>query len=133
MGIEFHPDQWLEIFKNNPVLIVLVAGTVGGTAATQIVKQLWLAFFNAQVATARYKAIVRLVAVLATFAFTNELWETFIGEHGSGLRHVVSLTSAVASPFTYVMVRAAIAWKFPAFAARLGGNPPPPKPPTDAA
>jgi hypothetical protein len=118
---EFHPDQWLRIAQEHPVILVLIGGALGGSALTQAVKLTYLAWcqgMHPQITDARFRNSVMWLAILSTFLFTNELWENLIGEHGSGLRHVVSVTSGISAPLTYKTVRALVAWKFPGFAAK---------------
>ena len=122
MEFQFRPDQWLEILQHNPVLIVLLAGAAGGMAFTQIIKSLYLAFRTTAISRARYMSSVRLLAVIATYVLTNLLWSQIIGELHSGLRHIVGLTSGLIAPFLYSIVKAAIAVKWPTFAAKLGDN-----------
>jgi hypothetical protein len=124
--MDFHPDRWLAILVQYPVITVLVAGAVGGMCLTQVVKSIYFAWFNGtKISDSRYRASVLMLTVLVTFLFTNELWEGLIGEHGTGLRHVVSLISACTAPYAYKGARGLIAWKWPGLAAKLGGNVPP--------
>jgi hypothetical protein len=127
--MEFHPSQWLEILAKYPVISVLLGGAVGGMCLTQILKQVYFALPIRTLSDARYTALVLVVTVIVTFLFTNELWETVIGDHGSGLRHVVSLASACTAPYAYKGLRIVIAWKWPGLAAKLGGNDLEPTPP----
>jgi hypothetical protein len=132
MDFEFHPDQWLAILRGNPVLLVLLGGMIGGTAFTQTAKLFYLAFpsvlglaGSGSVSEARYNFSITVLASMATFAITDWLWLVIIHDTGTGLRHPVSLVAAVACPYAYKGVKALVAWKFPAFAAKWGDNNPP--------
>jgi len=121
--VDVEPSHWLEILHNNPVLLVIVGGMVGGNAATQTVKLTYLAWFKVDaVEMDRYRISVMWLAVLTTFLLTNRLWEAFIGEKGTGLRHVAALIAALASPYVYRGAKAAVAWKFPEWAAKWGDH-----------
>ena len=121
--MEFEPEKWLEILKHNPVLVVMLGGLIGGNAITQTVKLTYLAWFKVEaVDMARYRVSVMWLAVLTTFLLTNRLWEMFIGERDTGLRHVSGLIVALASPWVYRGVKAGVAWKFPEWTARWGDH-----------
>lgn len=125
MDFEFHPEQWLEIARHNPVLVVLFGGQLGGAALTQAAKRTYVAWANgSKISDKRYANSVMWFAILWTFIATNALWEAMIGDHSSGLRHVVSGIAAVAAPFAvYPLVRWAVAKKFPDFADKwMSGN-----------
>lgn len=122
--MDFEPSHWLEILRNNPVLVVMLGGLVGGNAITQTVKLTYLAWFKvAAVDMDRYRVSVMWLAVLTTFLLTNRLWEAFIGGKDTGLRHVAGLIVALASPWVYRVVKAGVAWKWPDFAAKWGDHP----------
>ena len=118
MEFDFKPELWLRILHDNPVLIVLIAGALGGSALTQAIKLSYLAWFKQPVTDARFHNSVMWLAIVATFALTNALWEGLIGETHSGLRHVVSAVAGMSAPLSYKTVKALVAWKWPGFAER---------------
>jgi hypothetical protein len=122
MDFEFHPDQWLRMLQQYPVLQVLLGGAIGGTCFTQLVKKSAAAFAPLAISDRRYRVSVLWLSVLSTFSTTNWLWLGIIHDTGTGLRHVVSIIAGVSSPFSYDGMRALVAWKFPEFAAKWGSN-----------
>ena len=122
MEIDF--GHWLEIYKNNPVLLVLTGGMVGGSAVTQAVKATYLAWITkaSAVSVTRYRNTCMWLAILLTFYLTNRFWMLYIGDNGTGLRHMACSISAFASPFVYKGVKALISVKWPNFAAKWGDN-----------
>jgi hypothetical protein len=105
--MDFHPSLWAEVFRQNPVLAVLLGGLVGGLAVTQTAKVLYLQYKlgTLPVTDHRYSLSVYALALLSTFLFTNRLWEFLIGEKQSGLRHVVSLIAGLACPYVFQGLR----------------------------
>jgi hypothetical protein len=101
--MDFHPSLWADVFRQNPVLMVLLGGLVGGLALTQTVKVLYLQYKlgTLPVTDGRYSGSLYLLALLSTAFFTNRLWEFIIGEHGSGLRHLVALIAGLACPYVF--------------------------------
>lgn len=121
--MDFDIGHWIELAKHNPLLIVLVVGTIGGVAVTQLVKATYLAFANgSRISDKRYRVSVQWLAALLTFLITNELWELMIAERETALRHVVSAVSGVLAPHTYNWAKAGIAWKWPALADKFGDS-----------
>jgi hypothetical protein len=105
--MEFHPSQWVDVFRQNPVLSVLLGGLVGGLTFTQTIKVLYNGFklSSVPVSDGRYTASLYALALIATFFFTNRLWEFIIGERGSGLRHIVAVIAGLACPYVFKACR----------------------------
>jgi len=125
MGFEFHPDQWLRIMSDYPVLLVLLAGLVGGAGVTQLVKRTYLGFVAAadRVSEPRYRVSVMWLAVLSTGLLTGRIWDMMIGDHHTGLHHAVAVVAGVSAPYVYRITKAVVGWKFPAFAKAWGDEP----------
>jgi len=127
VGFEFHPDQWLDLLAHYPVLVVLLCGQIGGICFTQLVKKNYLDWSARpdtppRVPDGRYRASVRTLSALATFAATNALWVLVIHHQNTGLHWVASIIAGVTSPWVYTGARAGVAWRFPEFAKKWGDN-----------
>jgi hypothetical protein len=122
MEFEFHPQQWLDILAHYPWFVPLLGGPLTGAAFTQLIKKTYLAFYPMPVSDARYTASVRWLAVVSTYGFTQLLWPFFVNHEPTGLGHLVSAISGVCAPSSYTLTKAAIAWKFPDLAKRLGDD-----------
>lgn len=127
MNFEFHPTQWLDLLTHYPVVLVLLCGQVGGIALAQVAKKNYLDWSArpdtpARVPDRRYRAGVRTLSCVATFAFTQLLWVMVIPVHDTGLHWVAAAIAGVTSPWVYSGARAAVAWKFPDFASKWGDH-----------
>ena len=122
--MDFEPGKWLQIIQDHPVILVLFGGLVGGSAFTQVIKITYLAMVDPlhAVSVQRYRASSMWLAILATFFFTNRLWEFLIGQLHTGFRHVVAVIAAFAAPFVYKGLKALVATRWPNFAASWGDN-----------
>lgn len=116
---DFHPSQWVQVFRDNPVLMILLGGTVGGVALTQTLKLIWFTL-EIDVGKRWYNLGVVIFATGSTYIFTDQLWLGFNLTTGTGLRHIVSLISAIAAPYTYKGTKALVATRWPNFAAKWG-------------
>ena len=123
MDFEFHPDQWLEIAKTNPILLVIFCGLLGGSAVAQFVKMGFLAYGDTtKITMTRYRFSMYVLALLFTTIITRILWEQVIPPHRSGLGNTASVVTGFVSPYAYRFIKAAIStWK-PTFAEKWGDN-----------
>lgn len=116
--------HWLEIFKHNPVLIVLVAGLLAGTFVTQAIKYTYLSLSPGKVSNARYSVGVWWLAILLSAAFTKWFWIALLPTEFNlhGLGNVVSITAGFGSPCLYWLAKRLLSWWKPDLAAKLGDN-----------
>jgi hypothetical protein len=114
------PAEIAQLAVQFPVILVLLGGIVFGSGLTQLIKRTYLAWqplSDKPVSKERYRASLRWLAALSTYAFTMGLWHTML-EH-TGAEEVVSIGTAFCSPLVYDCGRALIAWKFPGFGHHL--------------
>ena len=123
MGFEFHPSEWLDIIRHEPVIVVLIGGILGGICLTQTVKKTYLTFQPNLVSDARYRISVYWFAMLSTGILSNYLWFYMSITTGTGLRHVVATIDACAAPYVYQGAKALVATRWPNFAKHWGDDP----------
>lgn len=121
MEFEFHPSDWLAILQQEPVILVLLGGMIGGIALTQTAKLTWYTF-NIEVGVRPYRLGATIFATVATFTITDYLWSELGLTTGTGLKHVTSFISAIAAPYTYKAAKALVATRWPNFAAKWGDS-----------
>ncbi len=113
--------ELLETFVRLPVLWVLGGGMLFGLSATQFVKKGWLAFGSTEKVTEpRFTFSIRALSALLTWLFSLGLWHNQLDHTSAGLEEWVTAGWGIACPVVYDLLRAAVAWKFPDFAAHWG-------------
>jgi len=121
--MDIDPAKWFEIATHNPIILVTLGGLLFGLGFTQAVKKTWLAFGDAtKISVRRYDVSVMWLSILSTFFATHTLWQAVIPIDAHGLNRAVSLVIGIGSPKIYEWVKAIIAWRFPALAARMGNG-----------
>lgn len=123
--MDFNLGHWLEIFRSNPILMVLLGGLVAGTVVTQAIKFTYLKLFPKDVTDARYSIGVWWLAILSSGAFTQWFWMAIMPAdiHGHLLSYLTSITAGFLSPCLYWLGKRLLGWWKPDLAKRLGDGP----------
>jgi hypothetical protein len=126
--VDIDPSRWLDIFRHNPVLVVLLFGWLAGSGAAQGFKVVFFAYGDdlhmgpEKIGQARYRANMYVLAIVLTCATTDILWVTLIPGEAHGLRRVCSGVNGLCAPYLYRIGKGVLKWKFPIIAQALSDN-----------